>query len=192
MRVGLVGDSQGVGLKGALGRELQAQGAELVWSQTQTGASLRRLAELVRAAPRGLDVLVIVSGGGNDDSRATRWAGNVRALLEAARARGPREVVWAGPMPARDGIEAAERKLGARAQIDAQLGGVRRIDGFELARGLAPSSPDGVHFSADAYATMGERLGRALLERGPDFWPIAIGAGAMVGAAALIWAWARR
>ncbi len=193
MRVGLVGDSQGVGMKGALANALRARGDELVWSQTLTGASLRRLAELAADAPRGLDLVVIVSGGGNDDSSAARWPGDVRALLEQVRARAPRDLVWAGPMPARDGTEAARRKLGARAQIDAALGGVRRIDGFELARDLAPSSPDGVHFSAAAYRTMAERLA---LELRPSSSPSALAvlgaaAAGLAGVAALAWAWRR-
>lgn len=200
MRIGLVGDSQGAGLKGPLEALLPAQGDTLVGAAVQVGAPLRTLARLAESLPRGLDVAVIVCGGGNDTSSLSspeRWDRDVRDLVAAVRARSPRSIVWVGPFPAREGIsgEAARSKLAARAGIDTALEGlgVRRIDGFELARGLPPSSPDGLHFSAASYRAIAERLAPELRAQPLSPFTVVLAAvGGLAGLGALAWAFTRR
>lgn len=170
MRWGLVGDSQGVGLERPLAAVLERQGHTLASAKVQTGASLRTLAGLVAGVPRGLDLLVIVVGGGNDASASSnpaRWLADVRALAEAARARAPGRLVWVGPMPARAGVPSAVYKLAARASMAAALAGsgVHWVDGFALAEGVTPRA-DGVHFDAGGYRAIAERAGPAILAAG--------------------------
>ena len=197
MRWGLVGDSQGVGLERPLAAVLERQGHTLASAKVQTGASLRTLAGLVAGVPRGLDLLVIVVGGGNDASASSnpaRWLADVRALAEAARARAPGRLVWVGPMPARAGLAAAGYKLAARAGLRAALAGtgVRWLDGFPLAEGVSPRA-DGLHFDAAGYRTMAERLVSLLLEPpGPSMGVLVLaGASGLAGLAALAWAFTR-
>lgn len=200
LRVGLVGDSQGAGLKGPLAIALRRRDAELVAAITQVGASLRTLSRLVEGLPEGLDLLVIVSGGGNDTTSITapsRWTADVRAVVQAARARAPKAIVWVGPFPAREGVGvlAAEAKITAREEIGPALEGLRRIDGFDLARGIAPTSADGMHFSAAAWTTMAELLAPQLLapqllERNAWTW-IALGLGGVAAVSVGFVAWLR-
>lgn len=197
MRVGLVGDSQGVGLRSGLDGALARRGHQLAAAAVQTGATLRVLAGKAAAMPEGLDLLVIVSGGGNDGTSVTspaRWLADVRALAAAAQGRGPRAVVWVGPMPAREGLAAAGYKLAARAGLRAALAGtgVRWLDGFPLAEGVSPRA-DGLHFDAAGYRTMAERLAPLLLEPpAPSTGVLALaGVSGLVGLGALAWAFTR-
>jgi lysophospholipase L1-like esterase len=204
MRVGLLGDSQGVGVERQLEVQLERQGHELAASKVQTGATLRVLAGLARELPAGLDVIVIVSGGGNDGSSVSspaRWLADVAALVTAVKARSPGAVVWAGPMPAREGVASAAYKLAARAGLPAALRGTgaRWIDGFGLAEGVSPRA-DGLHFDGAGYRVIADRLAAALLaggasaaHQGAPSVPLMIGAlaGALVGVAALAYAYTR-
>lgn len=200
MRWGLVGDSQGVGLERPLGAVLERQGAVLAKAAVQTGASLRVLAGLARTLPRGLDLVVIVVGGGNDASASTnpaRWAADVRALATAARELEPRQLVWVGPMPARAGVTSAAYKLAARAGLAAALAGTgaRWIDGFVLAEGVAPRA-DGVHFDAGGYRAIAERAGPAILAAGSPSGPsvlaiVGAGLAGVAGVATLAYAFTR-
>lgn len=176
MRYALIGDSQGVGVRAALSSALAARGDRLVWSAVETGAGLATLAQKARSLPGGAeapDVVLVVSGGGNDASATDapeRWQAAVRELVGAVRARAPQaSVVWAGPVPATE-HDAALRKRAVYAQLPGLLAplNVRWLDGFDLAAGLAPGR-DGVHYSAEAYRTIGARLASALASaRGPS------------------------
>lgn len=195
MRVGLLGDSQGVGLKGPLERALVPLGADLVVAVTQVGAPLRTLTSLADDLPRGLDLVVVVCGGGNDTSSLSspeRWREDVRGLVAAVLTRGPRRIVWVGPFPAREGVgtSAAQAKVAARGRLPDALAGlpITRIDGFELSRGVAPSPSDGLHFSSSSYATLAARLAPLLLSNsGPS---VAVVVGVAAGGLALLGAFA--
>lgn len=198
----LIGDSQGVGVRAALGAALTARGDRLAWTAVETGASLSALAGKARSLPTGPeapDVVLVVSGGGNDSSATDapeRWAQAVRAVVSSVRARAPRaSIVWAGPVPATE-HDAALRKRAVYAQLPPLLASldVRWLDGFDLAAGLAPGR-DGIHYSADSYRTIASRLASALVRAGGPSVLAIVGASlaglAFIGAGAFALARAR-
>lgn len=199
MRFALIGDSQGVGLKPPLETALRAQGDTLVFSAVETGAGLSRLTEKARSLPPDIDVVLVVCGGGNDDSSVTaprRWTNLVEALVSAVKTRAPSaRLIWAGPMPATE-HDAALRKRAAYAQLPSVLAplAVQWIDGFELARGLSPGR-DGVHYAREALSTMAGRLVQALpgsMRSGASSLPWVLAAAAGLATLGGVWLWSRR
>lgn len=189
MRVGIIGDSQSVGLVrlGGLRALLEQRGDTITGTMLITGmglASMRADPDWVsraRAVARGADVLIVILGGNNAAGRA-----RYRELLDwffSNVVRTKQKVLWVGPANSPRVPYHLETRKFQRAYFASSR--VKWIDAWAMTTGLPG---DGIHFNREGYTTWARRL---VPELGFMAWGTVIGLG-LVSAAIGVFLVARR
>ena len=94
----LLGDSLGVGISAPLREQLDAAGLSLI-SQPHVGWTAKQTNNLLTSSPELVGDAVVYSLGSNDGALfdPSSEADSVRSLVDTARARGARRIVWIVP-----------------------------------------------------------------------------------------------
>lgn len=184
----LIGDSQAVGLF----RPLAEAGLPLVGLVAHAGISTTGLASSgdVGAAVRAFSPdLVLVILGGNDSAGPA-----LEHAIADLRQQLPVNVVWVGPMASSDlDVDTRHARTGATQRGLARSLRYQWIDGRPLSLDLVHTH-DGVHFTAQAYATLARRIAaqlRSTTVAARWGWTLGLTAAVSAAIAGAAWIWSR-
>lgn len=159
-RVLLLGDSLGVGISAPLREQLDAAGVTLI-SEPHVGWTARQTANLLTSRPDFAADAVVYSLGSNDGALfdPSSEAAAVQMLVDAARARGARRIIWIVPpnyglsAPPSPATKAKQEAFTALWPSD-----VERLQGPTELLGS-----DGIHLPPNGYRTLAESVATLLL-----------------------------
>lgn len=200
MRVGIIGDSQGVGLVrlGGLARALQARGDTITDTMLVTGMGLRGMrasssrVSRARAVARSADVLIVILGGNNTYDRQRYRTALDWFFREVVRTG--QKVIWVGPANS-PGVPYHQQTRAFQKEYFAHNARVKWVDpwhmttGLPMTQGRNPPATANIHFTVSGYA---EWVRRLVPELGFVKWASILGAAILGSAVGIFLALRRR